>query len=303
MVPAFGSGMSLSAIQIAPVPSTATDGSRCCFAGTSSATTLAAKESRHDETMPPSATDASDVPASLGAFTVADVEHATTNGSASACASAPLRRLDTTKVYTRRVAPPLEETVLAFPANLRSLRAARSTVLLGSIAVIRATGRFDAYQAALPPEFHAPLFDALAGTWVPLDATVAHYVACDSLGISIDEEVANGRRVFDRVGATLFGTMMRMAKQVGVTPWTFVPHLQRFYERGYDGGGVAVTKIGPKEARCEIAESEICESRYYRNALRGLLASFTEMFCQKAYIVELPRRHGPRSVALRMQWV
>jgi hypothetical protein len=201
------------------------------------------------------------------------------------------------------VPPVPDETVLAFPVNLRSLRGARSTVLLGSIAVIRATGRFDAYQAALPPEFHSPLFDALAGTWIPLDASVAHYAACDSLGFSIDDEVANGRHVFDRVGATLFGTMMRMAKQVGVTPWTFVPHLQRFYERGYDGGGVAVNKLGPKEVRCEIAQSELCESRYYRNAVRGLLGALTEMFCQKAYITELPRRHGPRSMALRMQWV
>jgi hypothetical protein len=196
-----------------------------------------------------------------------------------------------------------DETVLPFPSNLTPLRAARSTILLGSVGVIRASGRFDAYRAALPVEFHAPLFEAIAGTWTPLDAALAHYSACDSLGFSVDEQMKNGRGTFDRTGATLFGTMMRMAKGAGVTPWTFLPHLQRFYDRGYDGGGVAVYKMGPKEALLHAAESGLCESRYFRNAVRGLLVAVFEMFCRKAYLVELPQPSGKRSMSIRMQWV
>lgn len=192
--------------------------------------------------------------------------------------------------------------MLPFPPNLLSLRAARSTVVLGSIAVLRATGHFETYRAALPASFHPALFEAIAGTWMPLDAALAHYAACDSLGLSANEQLANGRQTFERTGATLFGTMLRMAKGAGVTPWTFLPHLQRFYERGYDGGAVAVFKLGPKEARCEIAESALCDSRYYRNAVRGLLGVMVEMFCRKAYVVELPQRHGPHSMTLRVQW-
>lgn len=200
------------------------------------------------------------------------------------------------------VPPPSVETLLPFPASIHPLRAARSTILVGSIAVIRESGRFDAYRALLPKEFHGALFEAIAGTWTPAEAAVAHYKTCDLLDFSPEEQVANGRRTFDRTGAVFFGTMMRMAKGAGVTPWTFLPHLQRFYERGYDGGGVAVFRAGPKESQIVLVESGICESRYYRAALRGLLGAMVEMFCSKAYLVELRPPRGPSSMSVRVQW-
>ena len=198
--------------------------------------------------------------------------------------------------------PPSVETLLPFPATVRPLNAARSTILLGSIAVIREAGRFDAYSALLPQEFCAPLFEAIAGTWIASSVALAHYRTCDLLDFSVDQQVANGRRTFERAGAVFFGTMMRMAKGAGVTPWTFLPHLQRFYERGYDGGGVAVYRVGPKEAHLAVVELGVCESRYYRTALRGLVGAMVEMFCNKAYLVELRPPRGPRSMTLRVQW-
>jgi hypothetical protein len=186
---------------------------------------------------------------------------------------------------------------------VRPLRHARSTILLSSINVIRASSHWDAYLAALPPAYRGALLDAVAGTWVPIEAALAHYRACDGLNLPVDVQLANGRGTFERAGATIFGTITKMAREVGVTPWTLLPHMQRFWDRGYDGGGISVVEVGPKEARIEGIQVRLLESRYYRNALRGLLSAVLGMFTVKVYIVERPNVHGDDSAVYRAQWV
>jgi hypothetical protein len=88
----------------------------------------------------------------------------------------------------------------------------------------------------------------------------------------------------------------------GVTPWTLLPHLQRFWERGYDGGGLSVARMGPKEARVELTQCSLAESRYFRNAVRGLFGTVLQLFCTRAYMQEIA---GPRQLGcihLRAQW-
>jgi hypothetical protein len=116
------------------------------------------------------------------------------------------------------------------------LRSVRSTVLIGSISGLKLTGYFEPYLAALDPKHTATLVDAIAGTWVPVDAALAHYEACDALGIPVDVQITNGGRTYARAGETLFGTIVKMAKAAGATPWSFLPHMQRFYDRSYQGG-------------------------------------------------------------------
>ena len=185
---------------------------------------------------------------------------------------------------------------------MRQLRAARSTIIISSIAVIRGNGQFDAYRDALPVEVRPVLLEAIAGTWIPVEAAVEHYRACDALALGVDAQFANGRKTFERTGATLFGTMMRMARGAGVTPWAVLENLQRFWDRGYDGGGVCVYKVGPKEARTDLVGVAVCEVPYYRNALRGLMSVVIELFCAKAYLTEQRPPRGASSMSLRIQW-
>ena len=57
----------------------------------------------------------------------------------------------------------------------------------------------------------------------PVEAAMDHYRACDSLNLSVDVQVANGRGTFERAGSTVFGTILKMARGVGITPWTLMP--------------------------------------------------------------------------------
>src|SRR5262249_36125222 len=147
---------------------------------------------------------------------------------------------------------------------------------------LRHGGHYDRYVAALAPEHRDELLQAVAGTWIAVNVARSHYKACETLGLNPDEEVGLGRAVFDRTGDTMFGTVMRLAKGAGVTPWTFLPHLQRFWERGYDGGGLSVVRLGPKEARVDLVQCSLAESRYFRNAVRGVLLTVVQLFCTKA---------------------
>ncbi len=188
------------------------------------------------------------------------------------------------------------------PSPVVVARNARSTILLGSIACIRDLGRFDEYVTRLPADHREILLGAVAAEWIPMEIALSHYSACDALNFTVDQQLQNGRVTFDKSRGTLLGTVVRMATQSGMTPWNVFPYFQRFWERGYDGGGVRVVKLGPKEARLELVAVRIADSRYYRNALRGLVMAVTEMFCRKAYATETPGQRGPSMVSYRVQW-
>jgi hypothetical protein len=192
--------------------------------------------------------------------------------------------------------------VLPFPAACAPVRHARSTIVLGSIASLRHAGHFDRYAAALAPEHRDQLLQAVAGTWIPVEIARSHYRACEALSLSPDEEVGLGRAIFERTGETMFGTILRLAKGAGVTPWTLLSQLQRFWERGYDGGGLCVSRLGPKEARVELVQCSLAEMRYFRNAARGLLSSVVQLFCTRAYLQEIPGARQRGSFAVRAQW-
>jgi hypothetical protein len=195
------------------------------------------------------------------------------------------------------------DVVLAFPQKAVATRTVRSTVILGSIATLREAGHYDAWSAALDPAHRDTLLQAVGGIWLPLDAALAYYGACDSLRISSDGVAKLGGATFVRVQGTLLGTVLRMANGAGVTPWTILPQLQRFWDRAYQGGAVQITRHGPKNAHLAVARCALVESHYYRNALRGLTTSVLSLFCQKVYVHE---QAGPRPegmLVLKAQWV
>lgn len=197
----------------------------------------------------------------------------------------------------------MADVVLAFPANATATRAVRSTLILSSIASLRDAGYYEAYCRGLDEEHREAILQVVAGVWLPLETGLAHYRAGDSLGLSADAAAKLGAATFVRVQGTLLGTVLRLANGAGVTPWTVMPQLQRFWDRAYRGGVLQVTRMGPKDARLEIARSALTESHYFRHAIRGLTASVCALFCQKVYVHEPPGARAPGTMTLQAQWV
>jgi hypothetical protein len=196
-----------------------------------------------------------------------------------------------------------DEVVLAWPEPIVPLRQIRSTLIKGGLESLQAAGFGEAYAAISPPEVQAAIGAAVAGMWIPIEIAVAHYLACDELGLSNDSAAQLGRATFDRTKGLLLGSAIGLARGVGVTPWTLMPHLQRFWLRGYDGGGIRATRRGPKEVDVDVVGCPVMRSRYYRAAQRGLLAVLFELVCERAYVHERAFGDAPSSGGMRAQWV
>ncbi len=181
----------------------------------------------------------------------------------------------------------------------------RSTLLLSSIQTLRAKGLFEAYLQKLPRALHAPVLEAVAGSWMPLATGMAHYEACDALGISTQEQFNNGREVAERVQNSMLATLVRAAKTMGVTPWTALENFQRMGDRMLQGGAYALYRLGPKEARVEAHGIALARWPYFRNSWRGMTTGSGELFCTKIYVSELSAPTAATSHApfvMRVAW-
>jgi hypothetical protein len=203
------------------------------------------------------------------------------------------------------LAPGQEEILVPLSApreRLPPVTQFRSTLLTTSLKAIRDRGHGDRYLQILPPQHHDAVRACIAGVWLPIDLGLAHYAACNALGLSSEEQMAIGREVGLKIQGTFLGTVVKLAKAAGVTPWLCLTQYQRLWDRLLVGGGVVLTKLGPKEARLECLGAELARIPYFRTAFRGLNESSCELFCSKAYVVEIKSLCTPTSLGYRIAW-
>ena len=179
----------------------------------------------------------------------------------------------------------------------------RSTLITSSFLVLRARGHEAAYLKNLPVSFHDAVLQSVAGSWMPLEVGMAHYTAANGLGLSVAEQVDIGSDVAVRIQNSVLGTLVRVAKNVGVTPWSALEQFQRLWDRMLGGGAGAVYRLGPKEARVEMHGIALVEIPYFRNAWRGMFIGSGSLFCTKLYANEVPRTATRTSWAVRISWV
>jgi hypothetical protein len=174
---------------------------------------------------------------------------------------------------------------------------------MSSYSTVRELGHADAYLAHLPARHHPAILEGVVGTWVPVQVALAHYTACDALSLSPEEQIAMGRKVGDRIQGTVLGTVVRMAKEAGVTPLTVLPHWQRFWNRVFDGGALYANRLGPKEVEMGMRGVPLADCPYFRVAVRGLMMGLLDLFCRKSYVREhKPEHRKPGTGTYRIQW-
>jgi len=203
----------------------------------------------------------------------------------------------------RRALPPEPVILLPFPQPIPRMRHERSTLLQSGIETLRSEGLYDAYVAVAPREVRQEIEEAVAAMWIPIETAIAHYLACDRLGLSTESGVKLGRATFDRSKGMLLGAATGLARGAGVSPFTLAPHLQRFWLRGFDGGGIQAVQLGPKEMRVDVVASPILQSAYFRSALRGLATALFELVSQKAYVHGDAGQAVDTAMVFRVQWV
>jgi hypothetical protein len=186
------------------------------------------------------------------------------------------------------------------------------------VAALKEGGRFTAYYEHLVPELEAEVLDCVAGSWVSIAAARAHYRACDALALTAAEQMALGHRTGGRLTAHLTHLVGCMSRGAGGAPWWLLAQFNRFWTRAFEGGGVSVVRVGPKEALVTYAHCSLLESPYFRSALRGVATSVLASATHRSFMSELApptsrrpgddapsqvaRSAGP-SVRYRFSWV
>ena len=200
----------------------------------------------------------------------------------------------------------IEEVVLPFRAPPETLGVAtqvRTTLLVSSLHSLRRRGSYDDYLQHLPLPHHATITSMIAGQWAPMAVGLAHYEACQALGIAEPQVRAIGREVGDRIQGTFLATMLRMVGTVGATPWTGIGFVGRLYERLFaGGGGVSVVKQGPKDARVLFVGLPVASIPYYRTAMNGVFEVGLDLFCKKSYVAEVRGAGTATSTVLHVAW-
>src|SRR5260370_9460074 len=138
-----------------------------------------------------------------------------------------------------------------------------------------------------------------AGLWLPIDVAVAHYSACDRLGIDRGQIEEIGNDVGQRIQKSIISVAVRVTREVGATPWHVFPHVPRLNELTWRGGAFEIAKLGPKDARMDWVGQPCAAISYYRTSFGGFVRGLVSLFCRRCYVPPVPARTGPTTISLR----
>jgi hypothetical protein len=200
-----------------------------------------------------------------------------------------------------------EDIVCPYPApieQLGELSHVRGSLLASSMQSLRSRGLFERYAALLLPAQRDAVLNSIAGEWLALEVAHAHYSACDALQLSVEEQMAMGRDVSRRTHETFLGMLVKMARGVGVTPWVVFPKVNSLYMRVFRGGGMQITRLGPKDAKVETLGLSLLAIPYFRNALLGMYEAGVGLFASKVQVRSASLATSPpgKQFVMRVQW-
>jgi hypothetical protein len=182
----------------------------------------------------------------------------------------------------------------------------RAIVLQGALAQLKEAGHYDDYMARYPAEHGERVKHALASTWLPIDAIVAHFETLDRIGLS-DAQIASlaerlGANIFDQLFATIVRTIRAAGGGDGI--WLGFKQADRVMSRMYNGGSCRVTQTGPKDALYELRGLPGVNSRASRLSQCGFFRGVMSITA-KACVVKVVPSPEPRSdrLALMISWV
>jgi len=179
----------------------------------------------------------------------------------------------------------------------------RSTLLSASLQGVRHMGWEQRYFEALPPALHAEMRMLAPGVWLPIALGIAHYTACDRMGLSVDDIKAMGKAVSLRTQKTFVGTLGSVAAGAGATPWHIYRHGHRIWARIFDGGDHVVYKAGLKDVDIVVMGCPLFRIRYFRTSACAYYAALAGVVATGVHWHELAEHRGDTTLGMRISWV
>jgi hypothetical protein len=176
------------------------------------------------------------------------------------------------------------EIVVALPPSPDRATAVRGTVLLASQAALRGAGHFERYATRIEAAHHAALIvDLVPNTWIAIDHAMAHYLACESLGLPAAEVQALGGSTGDRINSVFIKSILRLATGV-IEPWFAWKLSPRIWSRAWKGSAIGVRRVANTEARVDVVGFPCAAIPYVRISLAGFFTKNMELFCTSAVV-------------------
>ena len=177
----------------------------------------------------------------------------------------------------------------------------RTTGLVSCLRILDARGLRPRYDESLAPSDRAFIAELLPAQWLDARLALAHFRAIDSLGLSAAELLELGVAAGEKVIAYQTGTLFRMTREAGLSPWTVFPHGQRIWDRMCKGGDLSIERLGPKDVLVTLHGLRMTSSTYFRTMMRGVLQSGLSLWCTRCYVTEVPT--GATTLSFREAWV
>jgi len=199
-----------------------------------------------------------------------------------------------------------EEILIPFPASLAvepTTTHCRGMLLTASFNAVKSHGHLERYLAALPPQYLTPITTAIASERISMDVVLAHYRACETLGLSVEETLTIGGAVVMNLQRTFIGGVLKKATvEAGVSPLFGLQKFASVYYRTMKGGGGRIVRIGPKDVRMEFVGQPLSSVRYFRISYRGFIQAGCAFFARRAVVAELATYLSPTTCAYRVAW-
>lgn len=177
----------------------------------------------------------------------------------------------------------------------------RGSLLVSSLQTLRERGLYERYLPHLNGGQRDQILYCVAASWLPVEIAMAHYAACDAMGLSVQELDALGGDVSKRIMGTFLATLVRSARHV-TTP-TSIPLRQypKLWERLLLGGACKVHMTGPKDGRVESYGVPMFKYQYFRTAYVGMVRGAGLMF--RTAVHARVRRVTDDALFLDVSWV
>jgi hypothetical protein len=182
------------------------------------------------------------------------------------------------------------------------LDAARGTILILDFRASRELAFYERYVRALDTRSRDHLLNVTAASWVPLEWLREHYRALDSLNLDDATIDRVGRAVGDGAHGAFLQTLIRLAGQLGFTPWAALQQAYKLWVRSWRGGGIAVHKLSEHAAHMTVLKTPIARSRFFRVSFGGAVATAIAPFCSSSVVEEVPAMRTETSFTLHVRW-
>jgi hypothetical protein len=152
-----------------------------------------------------------------------------------------------------------------------ALKAVRRMLVQSSLAELKERGHYERYCSGIDGAVLESINDQVGPGWLPIELAMAHYRACDALGLSNAELDESGAISGEKLARSLLVTGVHNGPDGEVAPWLAIGAFSRMGRRIYEGGSAQYVKLGPKQLQIENMGNPLLSIHYYRIAHLGFL--------------------------------